>query len=183
MSLADDSTREIMRTERIDLKMTSGKVLALQGVLHVPTLRRNLISESSLLRAGYKIVKESNKFVISKSNIFIGKGFICDGLFRLNVINSPDNKISIPIALNIESCDIWHGRLGHVNFNSIKKMINLNLIPNLLLTHLLNVKYVFKVHVRTPFHSITRNYEPLELIHNDVCDSNRVLTRGVEDTL
>ena len=108
--------------------MTSGKILTLQGVLHVPTLRRNPISESSLLRAGYKIDKKSNKFVISKSNVFIRKGFVCDDLFRLNVINSFDNEISTPVALNIESCDISHGRLGHVNFNSIKKMINLNLI-------------------------------------------------------
>ena len=92
--------------------MTSRKVQAFQGVLHVPTLRRNLINESSLLSAGYTIVKKSNKFVISKSNIFIGKGFVCDGLFRLNVINSSDNKISISIALNIESSDIWHERLG-----------------------------------------------------------------------
>ena len=64
-----------------------------------------MISESSLLRAGYKIVKESNKFVISKFNTFIRKGFVCDGLFRLNVM---DNEISIPVALNIESCDTWH---------------------------------------------------------------------------
>ena len=69
MSLADDSTREIKRTGRINLRMTSGKIMTLQGVLHIPTLRRNLISESSLLRAGYRIVKESNKSVISKSNI------------------------------------------------------------------------------------------------------------------
>ena len=33
-------------------------------------------------------------------------------------------------------------------------------------------------HVRTPFYSITRNSEPLELSHSDVCDSNKVLTRG-----
>ena len=81
MSLADDSTREIKRTGHIDLRMTLGKVLTLQEVLHVPTLQRNLISEYSLLRAGYRIVKESNKFIISKSNIFIGKDFICDGFF------------------------------------------------------------------------------------------------------
>ena len=92
---------ERKRTGCIDLIMTSGKILTLQGVLHVPTLQRNLISKSSLPRAGYRIVKESNKFVISKSNIFIGKGFVCNGLFRLNIINSSDNEISIPVALNI----------------------------------------------------------------------------------
>ena len=90
----------------IDLKMTFEKILTLQDVLHVPTLRRNLISESSFLRASYKIVEESNKLVISKSNIFIRKGFVCDGLFCLNVINSSDNEIFIPVTLNIESCDL-----------------------------------------------------------------------------
>ena len=77
MSLTDDSTREIKETGRIDLRITSRKILTLQGVLHVPTLRRNLISESSLLRAGYRIVKESNKFVLFRLNIFIEKGFVC----------------------------------------------------------------------------------------------------------
>ena len=81
MSLTDDSTREIKKTGRIDLRMTSEKVLTLQDVLHVPTLQRNLISESSLLKVGYKIVKESNKLVILKSNIFFRMGFVCDGLF------------------------------------------------------------------------------------------------------
>ena len=91
MSLKDDSTREIKRTGRIYFRMTSGKILTLQGVLHVPTLSRNLICESSLLRAGYTIVKKSNKFVISKSNIFIRNDFICDNLFHLYVINvSPE---------------------------------------------------------------------------------------------
>ena len=95
MSLANNSTREMKRTERIDLRMTFEKVLTLQGILHVPILQRNLISESSLLRAGYRITKESNKFIISKSHIFFGKGFVCDGLFWPNVINPSDNKISI----------------------------------------------------------------------------------------
>ena len=65
MSLEDDSTRKKKETGRIDLRMTSGKILTLQGVLHVPTLQKNLISESSLLRAGYRMVKKSNKLVIS----------------------------------------------------------------------------------------------------------------------
>ena len=111
MSLVDDSTREIKRTGRINLRMTLEKILTLQGVLHVPTLWRNLISESSLLRASYRIVKESNKFVISKSNIFIEKSFVYDGHFCLNVINSSNNEISILVALNmsfvISSMEDW----------------------------------------------------------------------------
>jgi len=147
VSLADDSTREIRRIGCIDLKMTPGKILILQGVLHVPTLWRNLISESSLLRTGYRIVKESNKSIISKSNVFIEKCFVCGGFFCPNVINSFDNEIYIPVALNIGSCDIWHKRLGHVNFNSIKNMTNLNLIPKSSFDTSSSVKSVFKVRI------------------------------------
>jgi len=78
--------------------MTSGKFLTPQDVLHVPTLQRNLISESSFVRAGYRIVKKCNKFVFSKSNFMFEKG---DGLFWLNVVNPSNNKIFIHVALNI----------------------------------------------------------------------------------
>jgi len=86
VSLTDDSTREIKEIGRIDLRMTSEKVVTLQDVLHLATIQRNLINKSFLLKVGYRIAKESNKFVISKSNIFFGKGFVCDGFLWLNVI-------------------------------------------------------------------------------------------------
>jgi hypothetical protein len=138
ISLADDSTNQILGSGSIELTMTSEKALNLQGVRHVPSLHRNLISESLLLRAGYRIVKESNKFVITKNNVFIGKGFTCDGLFKLNVIKCNSNEsssisntpISSTVAQINESCDVWHVRLGHVNFGSIQRMIKLKLISN-----------------------------------------------------
>ena len=58
-------------------------------------------------------------------------------------------------------------------------MINLNLIPKSSFDTTSKCEICVQgKHVRTPFHSITRNSEPLELIHSDVYDSNRVLTRG-----
>ena len=71
-----------------------------------------------------------------------------------------------------------HGRLGHVKFNSIKKMINLNLILKSSFDSSSRSEIcVEDKYVRTLFHYIIRNSEPLELIHSDVCDSNCVLTR------
>jgi hypothetical protein len=31
----------------------------------------------------------------------------------------------------IECCDVWHGMIEHVNYNSIQILINLQLIPNM----------------------------------------------------
>ena len=38
------------------------------------------------------------------------------------------SSISFFVA-NVECYDMWHARLEHVNLNSIKRMMSLNLIP------------------------------------------------------
>ncbi|KAL0332969.1 UNVERIFIED_CONTAM: Retrovirus-related Pol polyprotein from transposon TNT 1-94 [Sesamum calycinum] len=42
--------------------MTSGKELTLIDVLHVPDIRKNLVSGSLLVKSGFRLVFESNKF-------------------------------------------------------------------------------------------------------------------------
>jgi hypothetical protein len=69
----------------IDLKLTSGKIMQLKNVQHVPSINKNLVSGSLLYRDGFKVVFESNKFVVSKCGQFIGKGYVCGGLFCFSV--------------------------------------------------------------------------------------------------
>ena len=63
--------------------MTSSKLLVLKDVHHVPNVRKNLVSASSLVQQGYKVVMESNRMVIKWSNFFIWKEYVCDDLFKL----------------------------------------------------------------------------------------------------
>src|SRR5437868_5457344 len=65
----------------VDLKFTSGNIVQLRNVQHVPTMDKNLVSGSLLCRDGFKVVLESNKVVVSKHGQFIGKGYECGGLF------------------------------------------------------------------------------------------------------
>jgi hypothetical protein len=51
----------------VDLKLTSGKIVQLKNVQHVPSINKNLVSGSLLCRDGFKVVLESNKFVVSTS--------------------------------------------------------------------------------------------------------------------
>ena len=69
----------------VDLKFTSGKIVQLRNVQHVPTMNKNLVSGSLLCRDGFKLVLESNKVVVSKFGQFIGKGYECGGLFRFSL--------------------------------------------------------------------------------------------------
>ena len=50
----------------VDLKFTSGKIVQLKNVQHVPSINKNLVSGSLLCKEGFKLVFESNKVVISK---------------------------------------------------------------------------------------------------------------------
>lgn len=70
---------------------------------------------------------ESDKFVLIKNKMFIRKGFANSRMFKLNVIN----EMSSTSAYLMESCDLWHSRLGHVHYNKVKHMSNLGLINNL----------------------------------------------------
>ena len=65
------------------LKMTSGKSLTLNNVLYVPEIRKNLVSGSLLNKHGFRMVFESDKVILSKSGMFVGKGYVCNGLFKL----------------------------------------------------------------------------------------------------
>ena len=62
-------------------------------IVHVPEVRKNLVSDSLLTKLGFKLVFESNKFVLSKGGIFIGKGYMYDGILELNI-----NKINVSSA-------------------------------------------------------------------------------------
>ncbi|KAL6350152.1 hypothetical protein AAG906_004091 [Vitis piasezkii] len=69
------------------LNLTSGKKLTLMDVLFVPEIRKNLVSASLLNKKGFKLVFESDKHVLTKSGTFVGKGYMSEGLFKLNVFN------------------------------------------------------------------------------------------------
>ncbi|KAL8146420.1 hypothetical protein AgCh_004238 [Apium graveolens] len=94
------------------LKMTSGKNLTLKNVLYVPDIRKNLVSGSLLNKHGFRIVIESDKVVLSKSGMFVGKGYVTDELFKLNVMSiKDDNEMENSSAYLLESPNLWHAKL------------------------------------------------------------------------
>ena len=92
------------------------------------------------------MVFESNIVVLSKNGMYVGNGYVNDGLFKLNVMTLKpiiNNKASSSAYL-LESSNLWHGRLGHVNFNSLRKLINMKHIPNFQINLNISVKLVLK---------------------------------------
>ncbi|KAF3639976.1 hypothetical protein FXO37_23735 [Capsicum annuum] len=84
--MANSATAKVEETEKICLKMTSGKVLTLKNVLYVPKSRRNLISVSLLDKNGFKCVTVSGNIVISKGEIMLESKFDMKDLGVADVI-------------------------------------------------------------------------------------------------
>ena len=110
----------------------------------------------------------------------MGKGYECGGMFKLNVMTvKPNINKASSSAYLIESSTLWHSRLGHVNYDSIRRLINLNHIPDFQIDtkHKCQTCVEAKL-TRSSFQTIERNTEPLDLIRSDICDLKFVQTRG-----
>ena len=83
--LSDSHTAQVLGKGKVMLKLTSGKTLALSDVLHVPNIRENLVSVALLGKVEVKVSFESDRIVMTKNNIFVGKGFCNQGLFVLSI--------------------------------------------------------------------------------------------------
>ncbi|KAA0049667.1 ty1-copia retrotransposon protein [Cucumis melo var. makuwa] len=78
------------------------------------------------LTSGLKIVLDGDRVVLTNNGEFVDKGHLSNGLFVLNIASMNANASSF--AYMIESVNLWHGKLGHVNFASIRKLKDLRLI-------------------------------------------------------
>ena len=96
----------------------------------------------------------------------------------MTIIKSEMNEASSS-AYILESSNLWHGRLGHVNYDTLRKLINSNHIP----TFQIDAKHKCETCVEAKltqsyFQSVERHTKPLNLIHSDICDLKLVQTRG-----
>lgn len=65
-------------------------------------------------------------------------------LFILNIANEINKNASSSIYL-LDSINLCHAKLGHVNLSYLKKINSLGLIFGLILHLLINVKYILKL--------------------------------------
>ncbi|KAL8108528.1 hypothetical protein AgCh_024838 [Apium graveolens] len=122
VKMGNASVAQVLGMGNMDLKFPSGRILSLTRVHHVPDMRGNIISGSCLVSSGFQISFKCNKVVLIHTGTFFGKGYLSNGLFVINVepvLGNLNNNI-IPSVNYVESSDIWHSRLGHLNFGALK---------------------------------------------------------------
>ena len=176
--MGNSSVSQVLGKGKVSLKLTSGKSLLLQNVLYVPSLRRNLISSGLLEIAGIKQVIEAGKIVLTKNGEFVGKGYRSGCLYVLQTLI--DNENASTSAYIVESLDLWHARIGHLNTKSLNRLHAMGFIPNLDdKSHKKCEVCVEAKYTRRPFNSVKeRTSDLLDLVHSDLADFRNTESRG-----
>ena len=120
----------------------------------------------------FRLVFESDKFVLTKNEMYVGKGYMSDDLFKFNIMTVVPSVINNNTSSSylLESSNLWHGRLGHINYGSLRRLINMECLPKFDIgsNHKCEICIEAKLS-SNPFHSIEWSTEPLELIQSDIC--------------
>ena len=118
MLMGNHNKAKVLGKGTVEVKMSSGKMMILTNVFHVLDIKKNLISANFLCKSGIKTVLKSDKLILSKNGIFVGKGYATNGMYKLSIIN----KEVFGHAYIVDSSYLWHARLWHLNFKYLKFM-------------------------------------------------------------
>ena len=163
--MSNHNKAKVLVKGTVKVKMSSGKMIILTNVFHVPDIKKNLVSTNLLCKSDVKAVFES---------IFVEKGYATNGMFKLSIINKEVSSC----AYIVDSSYLWHARLGHLNFKYLKFMSKYGMISY---KHDDEKKCEICIQAKMTkkhFSKSDRNSIMLELVHSNVYELNGVLTRG-----
>nr|GFA06995.1 zinc finger, CCHC-type [Tanacetum cinerariifolium] len=177
--MGDDYFAPVYGKGSVAFKFSFGKTITLFNVLYVPKLRKNLASGFMLNKCEYKQVYESDKYILSKSGVFVEFRYYNNGIFMLNLNKVPDDSDSIYMSSSsVVNSLLWHARLRHVHYKGMLKMSKDDLIPAIDENLEKCTTCMLTKITRKPFQNITRKSVILELLHSDLCDFHATPSLG-----
>lgn len=81
--MANNALAKVAGKGTVEIDFTSGKKITLLNVLFIPEIRKNLVSIDLLCKRGFRVLFESDKVILSKNGLFVGKGYANDGMYQL----------------------------------------------------------------------------------------------------
>ena len=102
--MGNSITADIQGEGDVILKCTSRKELKLKNVLYVPEIQKNLVPGWLLNKYGFCLAFELD-LIVKENNL---------------------SKMNTNSTCVVETLNVWHGRLGQDNYNSIRRVFKLN---------------------------------------------------------
>ena len=121
---------------------------------------------------------ESNKCILSKYVTFVHKGYESGRLFSLSLTDACVKSVN-NVSCDVES-NVWHSHLCHINFGCMIRLAGLNLILKFDLAKGSKCHVCMQSKQPHKSHKVAeaRDLTPLELIHSNLCEITRELTKG-----
>ena len=170
----DGRSVEIKGKGSIIFSCKNGEQWTLEGVYYIPSLCSNMISLGQLTETGHKVIMDIDELeVFAKSPLQL----------IMKVRRSQNRLYKVKLHLAIPTCFLgkleepawlWHARFGHVNFQSLKKIADKEMVmgvPSFKHPHQLCHSCLVAKQSRESFPAKTsyRADAPLELLHADLC--------------
>jgi len=125
------------------IQLPSGFELFLNNCYYVPSLSKNIISVSVLARDGFSFAIKDNSCIFSLNDMIYGKAVSINGIYVLDQttqilhVNNKKQKVG-----DKDQTYLWHCRMGHINENRVKKLIQNGAISVFDLNHMARVNHV-----------------------------------------
>ncbi|KAG8478631.1 hypothetical protein CXB51_028491 [Gossypium anomalum] len=180
--MGNNASCKIAGVGTIKVKMFDGVVRTFSDIRHVPKLKKNLISLSTIDSKGYRYTVESGVLKISKGSLVVMKGqrktaklYILQG----STVTG-DATVASSFLSNDDITKLWHMRLGHMSENGMVELSKRGLLYGQGICKLNFCKYcVFGKQKRVRFIIGIHNMKgTLEYIHSNLWGSSRVPSRG-----
>jgi hypothetical protein len=156
---------------------------SLDDVIHVPNLPRSLLSEGKLDKQGYVTVTYDGvkRIYNPTTGVLHLTATLTDGLYVVDDVCRKDVNQKLVNINNAETytgglsrAQIWHQRLGHASYETIKRMFNIHDISECFCPSCALAKST-----RRPLKgSMSKGTHILEMIHSDICGPLQTETRG-----
>eukprot|EP00253_Pinus_taeda_P005665 PITA_05665 len=122
IEMGDDGRYSATGIGTISFERESGKPFVLKEVMHVPGLKKNLISMAMLEDKGYDVVfSEGKAFLRSKTTGETRKiGVRVRNLYQLHVDGCAPMVGKAEGLVSWDDGELWHRRLGHLHHGALK---------------------------------------------------------------
>jgi len=182
VKMGDDSPCQIIGIGSVQMEMHDGIIRTLTDVRHIPDMRKNLISLSTLDGKGYKYSGGYGVLKVSKGSLIIMKGDLkYANLYRLRgtTITSDAAVISNSLS-NSDATNLWHMRLGYMSELGLAVLSKRGLLDGHSISKLDFCEHcVFGKHKRVKFNTSTHTSKGiLDYVHSDLWEPSRKPSLG-----
>ncbi|KAL8140772.1 hypothetical protein V2J09_006793 [Rumex salicifolius] len=94
--------------------------------MHIPGLKRNLLSVGQMDEEGYFVIFGGGAWKITKGSMVIARGKMEGTLYSIGSFSD-----CIAVAREYSNADLWHCRLGHMSEKGMKVLCSKGLLPGL----------------------------------------------------